>query len=144
MEECAICISTIEHDRLELSCHHSFHSFCMYDWIVYNNTCPMCRACIKSELIQEDIIFKLLNSHTTDEREKILQLIPNIKVYIDKRLIRDIVEQTTFRPTVDEQRFRQMKKVDLIRFCKNNDIRLKNYNTKRKHEIIDIIMNHYR
>ena len=43
--ECVICCDTISDNILKLNnCNHIFHKDCIYKWIHYNRTCPLCRA----------------------------------------------------------------------------------------------------
>ena len=44
-EICSICLEYIEnnHKSKYTECGHKFHTRCLHDWIMINNTCPICR-----------------------------------------------------------------------------------------------------
>ncbi|KAK9132290.1 hypothetical protein Scep_011818 [Stephania cephalantha] len=44
-ESCSICIDGFKVDEKigSLSCGHEFHINCIKDWLIVNNTCPICR-----------------------------------------------------------------------------------------------------
>jgi hypothetical protein len=46
-ETCAICLCEFEDDeyvRTLKACNHTFHSACVDDWLLLNDSCPCCRA----------------------------------------------------------------------------------------------------
>ena len=46
LERCSVCSEEIEKEKMNttyLPCKHSFHTICIYPWIVEHNTCPNCR-----------------------------------------------------------------------------------------------------
>lgn len=47
--ECAICQEETGHDfRVKLQCSHEFHAKCLKEWLIRNQTCPLCRASVRS------------------------------------------------------------------------------------------------
>jgi len=44
MFHCPICLSTDALPRVELACHHEFHSQCLGQWFTKNDSCPLCRG----------------------------------------------------------------------------------------------------
>ena len=143
MAECSICLEAINTDLLELNCMHSFHSFCMYDWIIMNNTCPMCRAVISDKIIEERIVYELLSDHTTKERkEKIINIIPNIKVYLDIEIVTSIIEfiKTKERSSYTKEYLQTQTKENLKEICKKHNITIKYFNKLKKMDIIDKII----
>lgn len=45
---CSICLDPIKYiNKKKLHCNHTFHKFCISDWMKCNNTCPICRDIIK-------------------------------------------------------------------------------------------------
>ncbi len=42
---CSICLENIQkNDKSQYTeCGHRFHTHCLYDWLMLNNTCPICR-----------------------------------------------------------------------------------------------------
>lgn len=46
--ECGICMSKFSPSCVvtELTCAHIFHSTCVIQWLLRNNSCPICRAAI--------------------------------------------------------------------------------------------------
>ena len=55
MEECIICLETLQQNIVTLSCNHKFHYECINEWSSKNNRninfplCPLCRS--KEEII---------------------------------------------------------------------------------------------
>ena len=43
-QQCVICIEDIEEDETELPCGHVFHTKCLFEWLMQQDTCPVCRA----------------------------------------------------------------------------------------------------
>jgi hypothetical protein len=51
-DECPICFSTIDSDKLEItqtSCNHLFCKSCLKKWITKNASCPTCRTKLKKQ-----------------------------------------------------------------------------------------------
>lgn len=45
--ECSICLEHTNPEKdVKLSCNHTFHHKCAIEWLIQNNTCPMCRKSI--------------------------------------------------------------------------------------------------
>lgn len=42
MDNCGICLETM-YDPFYFQCNHSFHNKCVSQWLIQNNTCPLCR-----------------------------------------------------------------------------------------------------
>ncbi|KAJ9562816.1 hypothetical protein OSB04_007976 [Centaurea solstitialis] len=48
-DECVICMEEFEEMetiRVVVGCQHLFHTHCIYQWFVLNQTCPICRQVI--------------------------------------------------------------------------------------------------
>jgi len=46
-QECSICLEHTNPEKdVKLSCNHTFHHKCAIQWLIENNTCPMCRKSI--------------------------------------------------------------------------------------------------
>ena len=45
LDECSICLERyVVNDKIiHLNCRHSFHKYCLNEWLKNNNTCPQCR-----------------------------------------------------------------------------------------------------
>jgi len=43
-QQCVICLEDIEEDETELPCGHVFHTKCLFEWLMQQDTCPVCRA----------------------------------------------------------------------------------------------------
>jgi hypothetical protein len=44
MNECIICYNQLDNDDIKQECGHSFHTLCLYKWILESDTCPICRS----------------------------------------------------------------------------------------------------
>lgn len=44
VNECAICLDSMNAQTLTISCGHTYHSNCLLNWFEYNMTCPVCRT----------------------------------------------------------------------------------------------------
>jgi len=55
-EECVICLESFGPDEMvtPLPCdkRHYFHSKCIEEWSLNNNTCPLCKTVYNSELLE--------------------------------------------------------------------------------------------
>lgn len=40
---CVICLSDENLDTVTLCCYNIVHKLCLNNWLINNNTCPMCR-----------------------------------------------------------------------------------------------------
>jgi hypothetical protein len=50
--ECAVCLDEFMAGGKKLRtmpCSHSFHQLCIFDWLYFNRTCPLCRYVMPSE-----------------------------------------------------------------------------------------------
>lgn len=65
-DDCIICFCPLENsaDGIKLKCDHNFHKECLFEWLIINPTCPMCRAHFRPQIIQEMISH--LNSFIQD------------------------------------------------------------------------------
>ena len=44
-QDCSICLDGLDRDAVSrLVCRHTFHASCLSQWLVQNNTCPLCRC----------------------------------------------------------------------------------------------------
>ena len=41
---CSICLENVQEGRQTLPCGHEFHDECLSEWLVSQDTCPVCRA----------------------------------------------------------------------------------------------------
>jgi hypothetical protein len=50
-KDCVICLEEFKNgdDVITLPCLHIYHKTCITDWLLENNTCPICKHVIKSE-----------------------------------------------------------------------------------------------
>lgn len=46
--ECPICLECDDNDFTTLKCNHMFHTKCINIWLHNHNTCPYCRALVKT------------------------------------------------------------------------------------------------
>jgi len=46
-EICAICRCALNLSVEKLPCQHVFHTMCLYKWLQYAPTCPICRAQVR-------------------------------------------------------------------------------------------------
>lgn len=56
-ENCAICMDEFKYDNelRELpQCKHLFHVGCIDMWLVRNDTCPLCKKCVKDWFVSQD------------------------------------------------------------------------------------------
>ena len=46
--ECEICFENINKGdtTCNLECFHKFHFDCLYEWMHYKKSCPLCRSCV--------------------------------------------------------------------------------------------------
>jgi hypothetical protein len=54
--ECAICLDPLESEHLELarlSCNHSYHKQCIFEWYENNFKCPLCCRYVRVPIILE-------------------------------------------------------------------------------------------
>ncbi|KAK4789357.1 hypothetical protein SAY86_020676 [Trapa natans] len=51
-ESCTICMEEYESDQeiLKIGCSHYFHKECIYKWLRMNESCPLCRCEVTSEI----------------------------------------------------------------------------------------------
>ena len=50
MDECCICLESNNLVTLK-TCGHRFHYNCIQKWLIYKNTCPICRAIVLKNFI---------------------------------------------------------------------------------------------
>jgi len=43
-EECPICINKLDSKIVRLTCGHTYHYHCIYEWFRKSATCPLCRT----------------------------------------------------------------------------------------------------
>ena len=48
---CIICMDENENEFVKLNCNHIFHTSCLSEWLINNNSCPTCRL---SNIINTD------------------------------------------------------------------------------------------
>lgn len=53
---CAVCQDALDERPAVLPCSHSFHAGCVDPWVVKKNTCPLCRAHVLPETIEDEDI----------------------------------------------------------------------------------------
>lgn len=83
-QECIICFDDLDDKSktIILRCGHKFHDSCIFEWLVVNPTCPMCRHFFRIGLLKsilEHFTKKLENQGIKVENnfESIDELIPN-------------------------------------------------------------------
>ncbi|KMT01893.1 hypothetical protein BVRB_9g209190 [Beta vulgaris subsp. vulgaris] len=57
IDECAVCLSTLEEDELARrlpNCNHVFHMACIDTWLSGQITCPICRSDASPKLVPHD------------------------------------------------------------------------------------------
>ena len=43
-EDCPICINKLDSKIVRLTCGHTYHYYCIYEWFRKSATCPLCRT----------------------------------------------------------------------------------------------------
>ena len=70
-DKCAICLDSItdEHSVIVEKCKHYFHKVCLQKWLSSNNTCPVCRLIIFSNIYEAklELSVETLSNHITEE-----------------------------------------------------------------------------
>ena len=61
-EQCNICLDEMENmDTFKTPCNHIFHNRCVAQWLLINDTCPLCRTIVvktdERNLTSTDIIY---------------------------------------------------------------------------------------
>jgi hypothetical protein len=46
MNECVICLESIQDDNITLECGHKFHNYCVSNWLKNQQSCPICRTMV--------------------------------------------------------------------------------------------------
>ena len=46
-EICSICLDNIKQEKTITQCNHSFHTFCINNWLGKRKNCPICRTEIR-------------------------------------------------------------------------------------------------
>ena len=82
MNECSICLNLLNNniEIHNLKCNHSFHIFCVYDWIKKKKSCPLCRKSITTynyNIIQQKCIHYLHNIFMSNDIETLKRIICN-------------------------------------------------------------------
>lgn len=49
IEDCCVCLQSLETNKKFLRCTHSFHDYCIDEWLTHSNKCPICRICVYEE-----------------------------------------------------------------------------------------------
>lgn len=134
---CSICLANLieVEEIIVLDCKHGFHQACIYEWIIVNNTCPLCRLKVHGKTIEEHIVSALINGD--DNKDLINRIIPNLKVSVNIFLLHDIIQQTR-RTTLTSEMLSKKKKPELIDICRETHIR--GYSRLKKGEIVDLIL----
>lgn len=58
--KCVICLDNVyKKDHIKTLCKHSFHKYCIDNWLKNNNKCPLCRTIIRNENNNNDDDFIL-------------------------------------------------------------------------------------
>jgi hypothetical protein len=81
--DCAICLEIIGRGpKRILDCQHKYHTKCIYDWSIRENSCPKCRRFFdfdtnnqKDFLEWMDIKLENFNEKYRDEKERLIRLI---------------------------------------------------------------------
>ena len=54
LKHCNICFDIVHEINISITnCKHLFHTNCLLKWIIINNTCPLCRYELYSDIKQE-------------------------------------------------------------------------------------------
>ena len=53
-QECSICLLKIINNTLT-KCNHNFCYTCLLEWTKRHHTCPLCRSCIKNNILQSQL-----------------------------------------------------------------------------------------
>jgi hypothetical protein len=61
---CTICLDKINENNVKLICNHNFHKKCLDKWLSINNSCPLCRCNVNSNII----IGKVFNHKITPSK----------------------------------------------------------------------------
>ena len=64
-DECHICLEKkTKKDIIVLSCMHSFHASCLYDWFEKNDICPICMK-------KKNIFFTSISKYSCKKKKQI-------------------------------------------------------------------------
>jgi len=55
MDECSICLGTLV-NPVNTVCNHTYCYHCLISWLEYNNTCPICRYRLITDLENQRIV----------------------------------------------------------------------------------------
>uniref|UniRef100_A0A6C0EKF5 RING-type domain-containing protein n=1 Tax=viral metagenome TaxID=1070528 RepID=A0A6C0EKF5_9ZZZZ len=75
--ECAICLESITKTDVILSCHHMFHHSCAAEWLIENDSCPMCRKSIGTTTPENTT----KTVHMRDDYSNVLSFIDYSRIY---------------------------------------------------------------
>ncbi len=57
---CSVCLEDLETSAIKtLECSHSFHSYCINEWISHNTNCYMCPICRREYFIDNQVIIDI-------------------------------------------------------------------------------------
>ena len=73
--ECCICLSNIDNNKVILNCNHFFHKNCILSWMDTRQNCPICRKDTKYILNlkpekNEEIIIEITQQQTSAEEDE--------------------------------------------------------------------------
>jgi hypothetical protein len=54
---CPICYENISDNNYKTICNHNFHKDCFNNWLVYNQSCPLCRTIIINTTLETNKLY---------------------------------------------------------------------------------------
>lgn len=134
---CSICLENLtENIIIEFDCNHPFHPKCIFEWVIVNDTCPMCRKEINGKIVEEEIVRELLDHETLEDDiiDLKTRIIPNLKVDVNMFFLCDLVrQQQSMTPEVLIKKSRK----ELLVMCKEKQIR--RYSSLNKQGLVNLL-----
>ena len=72
--ECSICMNNICSKIVLKNCKHTFCKNCIYEWLIHNSTCPLCRTNADTTEIVNSLCYGISNEKIFEVREYIYHL----------------------------------------------------------------------
>ncbi|VIO99773.1 Uncharacterized protein BM_BM17094 [Brugia malayi] len=117
--QCAICFATANYSELSaLCCGHTFHFFCILEWMKNRTQCPICRIQISAKNMVGLLSFRIIKDNS------------NFRAYYEMgllKMIRDAIRFRLYEPELHGQYiFRRIKLVWLFEEMKEFDLKIAN------------------
>ncbi|EJW88791.1 hypothetical protein WUBG_00302 [Wuchereria bancrofti] len=116
---CAICFATANYNELSaLCCGHTFHFFCIWEWMKNRIHCPVCRIQIDAKNMVGLLSFRIVKDN------------PNFRAYYEMgllKMIRDAIRFRLYQPELHGSYiFRRIKLVWLFEEMKEFELKIAN------------------